>query len=150
MRIFNNYGTNMNPSDGRVVSNFIVQALQDKEITIYGDGTQTRSFCYVDDLINGMILLMNSQYASEPVNLGNPVEYTMIDLAKEIIELTNSSSQLTFLPLPENDPIRRKPDISLANNKLGWKPSVDLQAGLKQTINYFESILTKSVPVEIL
>lgn len=138
IRIFNTYGPNMNKSDGRVVSNFIVQALRNKDITIYGDGMQTRSFCYVDDLIEGMIKMMESP--SEflgPVNLGNPDEFTMIDLANEILKQVNSKSKLIHLPLPQDDPLKRRPDISIAKEKLSWEPQVNLINGLEQTINYF-------------
>jgi len=138
VRIFNTYGPRMDPNDGRVVSNFIMQALQGKDITIYGDGHQTRSFCYVDDLIDGMIRMMNGPAGfTGPVNIGNPGEFTMLELAKKIIELTQSKSQLIFMPLPQDDPKQRQPNISLAKNKLGWSPIIDLEAGLKQTIKYF-------------
>ncbi len=142
MRIFNTYGPHMHLHDGRVVSNFIVQALQNQNITLYGDGLQTRSFCYVDDLIDGMILLMNSSDDFiGPVNIGNPAEITVLELADMIIGLTNSKSKLSFLPLPENDPIRRKPNIELAKEKLDWHPKVKLQDGLIKTITYFEELL---------
>lgn len=141
IRIFNTYGPKMNPQDGRVVSNFIVQALKNENITIYGDGTQTRSFCYVDDLIRGMINMANSEEGfTGPVNLGNPEEYTMLELAQKIIDLTNSKSKLTFDKLPEDDPIKRKPVIDLAKNKLNWYPSFDLKKGLENTIKYFKEI----------
>jgi len=142
VRIFNTYGPRMHPNDGRVVSNFIVQALKNEPITIYGDGTQTRSFCYVDDLIDGMIKMMNSpDEFTGPVNLGNPEEYTILELAETIIKLTNSKSKIIFKPLPENDPKRRKPDITLAIEKLGWEPRVSLKDGLKITIEYFLELL---------
>lgn len=142
MRIFNTYGPRMNPDDGRVVSNFIVQALKGEDITIYGDGTQTRSFCYVDDLIEGMVRLMNSRDGfTGPVNIGNPGEFTMIELAKKVIELTGSSSNLVYLPLPQDDPLQRQPDISLAKKELGWEPTIPLEAGLKKTIDYFSNIV---------
>ena len=142
VRIFNTYGPRMHPNDGRVVSNFIVQALKNEPITIYGDGTQTRSFCYVDDLIDGMIKMMNSpDEFTGPVNLGNPEEYTILELAETIIKLTNSKSKIVFKPLPENDPKRRKPDITLAREKLGWEPRVSLKDGLKITIEYFLELL---------
>lgn len=142
VRIFNTYGPRMHPNDGRVVSNFIVQALKNEPITIYGDGTQTRSFCYVDDLIDGMIKMMNSpDEFTGPVNLGNPEEYTILELAETIIKLTNSKSKIIFKPLPENDPKRRKPDITLAREKLGWEPRVSLKDGLKITIEYFLELL---------
>lgn len=135
VRIFNTYGPNMSPDDGRVVSNFIVAALKNKPITIYGDGTQTRSFMYIDDLVNGLIKLMNSDYTS-PVNLGNPVETQIGVIAKVIKDLTGSSSEIIMLPIPQDDPKRRKPDITLAKS-LGWMPSVSLIDGLKKTIEYF-------------
>ena len=142
IRIFNTYGPRMNISDGRVVSNFIVQSLKDEDITIYGDGNHTRSFCYVDDLINGIINFFNSDdNFTGPVNLGNPEEYKIISLAEKIIELTNSKSQLKFLPLPDDDPKKRKPNISLANVKLNWLPDTNLDKGLIKTINYFKSIV---------
>jgi len=144
-RIFNTYGPRMHPNDGRVVSNFIVQALRNKPITLYGDGTQTRSFCYVDDLIEGFVRLMNSDDGTTgPVNLGNPVEFTMIELAEKVRELTESRSELVFMPLPTDDPRQRQPDITLAHEKLGWKPKVNLEDGLKPTIAYFEQLFTDS------
>jgi UDP-glucuronate decarboxylase len=143
IRIFNTYGPRMHPNDGRVVSNFIVQALQNKPITIYGDGTQTRSFQYVDDLIDGTIKMMNSpDNFIGPVNLGNPEEYKIIDLAKMIIDLTGSRSKLEFLPLPEDDPKKRKPDITLAREQLGWQPKVPVREGLLKTIEYFDKLLS--------
>ena len=142
LRIFNTYGPRMHPNDGRVVSNFIVQALQNNDITIYGDGLQTRSFQYVDDLVEGMIRLMNSpDDFTGPVNIGNPGEYTIIQLAQKIIELTCSSSKLVNLPLPQDDPIQRKPDITLAKVKLAWEPKVPLEEGLTKTIAYFKNLL---------
>lgn len=142
IRIFNTYGPNMNKNDGRVVSNFIVQALQNKDITIYGDGSQTRSFCYVSDLINGMIKMMENEIGFiGPVNLGNPVETSILDFAKFIIELTGSKSKIVFLPLPSDDPTQRKPDISLAKEKLNWEPSVDVKDGLLKTIEYFKKVI---------
>jgi UDP-glucuronate decarboxylase len=141
-RIFNTYGPNMHPNDGRVVSNFIIQALQGKPITLYGDGNQTRSFCYVDDLINGFIALMSSREGfTGPVNLGNPGEFTIRELAEKVIELTGSSSQLTYKPLPSDDPMQRCPDISLAKAELDWEPKVNLEQGLKKTIDYFDRLL---------
>lgn len=141
IRIFNTYGPNMDPKDGRVVSNCIMQALANKDITIYGDGSQTRSFCYVDDLVEGMILMMkNKQGFIGPVNLGNPSERTVLDLAQKVIELTGSNSKLTFLPLPSDDPAKRKPDISTAKRELGWEPKVDIIDGLKKTIDYFKTV----------
>lgn len=142
LRIFNTYGPRMHPNDGRVVSNFIVQALQNKDITIYGDGAQTRSFQYVDDLVEGMIRLMNSSDDfTGPVNVGNPGEFTILQLAQKIIELTGSSSQLVYMPLPQDDPIQRQPDISLAKEKLNWEPKVPLEEGLVKTIAYFKNLL---------
>lgn len=142
IRIFNTYGPNMNKNDGRVVSNFIVQALKNKDITIYGDGSQTRSFCYVSDLINGMIKMMENEIGFiGPVNLGNPVETSILDFAKFIIELTGSKSKIVFLPLPSDDPTQRKPDISLAKEKLNWEPSVDVKDGLLKTIEYFKKVI---------
>lgn len=145
MRIFNTYGPNMHPNDGRVVSNFIVQALKGEDITIYGDGEQTRSFQYVDDLVEGAIRLMNSPRSFiGPVNIGNPNEFTIKQLAEEIIRLTNSKSELVYMPLPKDDPIQRKPDISLAKKKLSnWEPKVQLEEGLIKTINYFDDLLKK-------
>jgi UDP-glucuronate decarboxylase len=141
-RIFNTYGPRMYPNDGRVVSNFIMQALEGQEITIYGDGSQTRSFCYVDDLIGGLIKLMNSaDDFSGPVNLGNPVEFSILELAQKVIELTRSSSEIVFKPLPEDDPVRRKPDSSLAKEKLQWEPVITLEEGLGNTIEYFKTIV---------
>ena len=141
-RIFNTYGPSMQVNDGRVVSNFIVQALNNKPITIYGDGSQTRSFCYVDDLIDGLIKLMNSaNEVTGPVNLGNPNEFNIIELANKVIELTFSRSEIIFEPLPQDDPKQRQPDINLAKDLLGWQPSVELSDGLSTTINYFQSII---------
>jgi len=140
-RIFNTYGPRMHPNDGRVVSNFIVQALKGQDITIFGDGSQTRSFCYVDDLIEGFIRLMNTEPGfTGPVNLGNPGEFTMLELAEKVIELTGSKSKLTFMPLPQDDPKQRQPNIELAKAKLGWEPTVNLESGLKKTIEYFKSL----------
>lgn len=137
-RIFNTYGPRMHPKDGRVVSNFIIQALQDEPITLYGDGSQTRSFCYVDDLIEGFICLMQSTPGfTGPVNLGNPDEFTILQLAETVVELTGSNSEFKHKPLPEDDPKQRNPDILLAQSQLDWQPQVDLQAGLGQTIEYF-------------
>ncbi|MCK5692628.1 MAG: SDR family oxidoreductase [Bacteroidales bacterium] len=143
IRIFNTYGPKMHPNDGRVVSNFIVQALQNQPITIYGDGSQTRSFQYVDDLLEGMIRMMQTgDQITGPVNLGNPVEFTILDLAKKVIAMTGSKSEISFLPLPQDDPIQRRPDISLANEMLdGWSPKVELEAGLEKTITYFDQLL---------
>jgi len=142
LRIFNTYGPKMDPDDGRVISNFIVQALKNKDITIYGEGTQTRSFCYVDDLIDGMILFMNSRdELTGPMNMGNPVEFTIRQLAETVIRLTGSKSRLIYQPLPEDDPLQRKPDISFARKELGWEPQIHLEEGLKKTITYFKSII---------
>jgi len=142
VRIFNTYGPNMNPEDGRVVSNFIVQALKGENITIFGDGQQTRSFQYVDDLVEGFIRLMNTPKGfTGPVNIGNPHEFTMLELAQNVIELTGSSSQLTFMPLPQDDPKQRQPDISLAKKELDWEPKVQLREGLVKTIAYFDDLL---------
>jgi UDP-glucuronate decarboxylase len=144
MRIFNTYGPRMHPNDGRVVSNFIMQALNDKDITIYGDGSQTRSFCYVDDLIEGMVRLMNSRDGfTGPVNIGNPGEFTIKQLAEKVIELTGSSSKLIYEPLPSDDPRQRKPDITLAKKELNWEPTILLDEGLKKTIDYFKVINEK-------
>jgi len=141
-RIFNTYGPNMHPYDGRVVSNFILQALQNKPLTVYGDGSQSRSFCYVDDLINGFLRLMQSDDGfTGPVNLGNPVEFTMLELAEQVKELTNSKAEIQFKPLPEDDPRQRQPDITLAGKKLGWEPTVPLRQGLEKTIAYFAELL---------
>ncbi len=140
VRIFNTYGPKMHPNDGRVVSNFIVQAIQNKDITVYGDGNQTRSFCYIDDLVSGLEKMMNSSKENiGPINLGNPVELKIIDLAKLIINLTNSKSKIVNKELPLDDPIRRKPDITEAKKILKWEPSIDIEDGLKETIKYFES-----------
>jgi len=142
MRIFNTYGPRMHPNDGRVVSNFIVQALRGEPITLYGDGLQTRSFCYVDDLIDGMLALMESQPEfTGPVNIGNPCEFTIRELAETVIRLTDSKSSLEFRPLPQDDPRQRKPDISLAGEALKWQPKVSLEDGLKETIAYFKNTL---------
>jgi UDP-glucuronate decarboxylase len=142
MRIFNTYGPRMHPRDGRVVSNFIVQALKNEDITIYGDGAQTRSFCYVDDLLDGMVKLMNTgDDFIGPVNVGNPGEFTILELAEKVLKLTGSSSKLIFLPLPEDDPMQRQPDITLAKKVLGWQPRVQLDEGLDKTIAYFKTII---------
>jgi UDP-glucuronate decarboxylase len=142
IRIFNTYGPRMHPNDGRVVSNFIVQALQGNDLTIYGDGSQTRSFCYVDDLIDGMIRMMNTgDDFTGPVNIGNPNEFTIRELAETVIRLTGSKGKLVFNPLPPDDPTQRQPDITLAKKELGWEPRVQLEAGLEKTIAYFKSIL---------
>jgi UDP-glucuronate decarboxylase len=143
VRIFNTYGPNMHPNDGRVVSNFIVQALTDQDITIYGDGSQTRSFQYVDDLVEGMVRLMeNDKGLSGPFNMGNPGEFTIKELAEKILQMIpESKSKLVFKPLPSDDPTQRKPDISLAKEKLGWEPKIPLEEGLQKTINYFRTIV---------
>ncbi|MBO4528195.1 MAG: SDR family oxidoreductase [Victivallales bacterium] len=142
IRIFNTYGPRMHPNDGRVVSNFIVQALQNQDITLFGDGSQTRSFCYVDDLIEGMVRLMNTgDDVTGPVNVGNPGEFTIRELAEKVIELTGSKSKLVFKPLPQDDPKQRKPDITLAKKLLNWEPKVPLAEGLKKTIEYFDKLL---------
>ena len=144
VRIFNTYGPRMHPNDGRVVSNFIVQALKGDDITIFGDGSHTRSFCYVDDMINGIVSMMNGPEGFVgPVNLGNPSEYRILDLAQLIIRLTGSGSKIIFQPLPMDDPKRRRPDISLAREKLGWEPRADVEQGLKKTIEYFRGIISE-------
>ncbi len=144
LRIFNTYGPRMHPSDGRVVSNFIVQALKGEDITIYGDGRQTRSFCYVDDLIEGMIRLMDSpDDITGPINVGNPGEFTMIELAEAVLKLTGSKSKLVRLPLPADDPKQRQPDITKARTTLGWEPKIQLEDGLKETIAYFRKLLNE-------
>lgn len=143
VRIFNTYGPRMNPNDGRVVSNFIVQALQGKDITIFGDGMQTRSFQYVDDLIEGFVRLMNTPTGfTGPVNIGNPNEFTMLELAQEVLDLVGSKSKLRFMPLPQDDPKQRQPDITLAKQALNWEPKIQLREGLSKTIAYFESVLS--------
>ncbi len=142
MRIFNTYGPRMHPNDGRVVSNFIVQALKNEDITVYGNGEQTRSFCYCDDLINGMMKLMNSRDGFHgPVNIGNPSEFTILELAQKVIALTNSKSKIIYLPLPQDDPMQRKPIIEIAKKELDWEPNINLEEGLKKTITYFEKML---------
>jgi UDP-glucuronate decarboxylase len=141
VRIFNTYGPRMHPNDGRVVSNFILQALNNEDITVYGDGKQTRSFCYVDDLIEGVIQMMNTPGDfTGPVNLGNPEEYSILELAEKIIALTRSKSKIVFEPLPQDDPLQRKPNIELARVKLKWEPQKQLEAGLEETINYFRTL----------
>ena len=142
VRIFNTYGPNMNTNDGRVVSNFIVQALREEDITIYGEGTQTRSFCYVDDLVEGMIRMMNSREGfTGPVNLGNPGEFTMLELAEKVISLTGIRSKIVHQPLPQDDPTQRKPVIELAKKELNWEPTVPLEEGLRKTIEYFRKVI---------
>lgn len=138
IRIFNTYGPHMVENDGRVVSNFIMQTIHNKDITIYGDGTQTRSFCYVDDLVTGMIMVMEKNGFSGPVNLGNPQEMTILELANMIIKKTDSKSKIIYKTLPVDDPVKRKPDISYAKKELGWKPLIDIEKGIEKTINYFK------------
>jgi UDP-glucuronate decarboxylase len=143
VRIFNTYGPRMHPNDGRVVSNFIVQALRGDDITIYGDGSQSRSFCYVDDMIEGFVRMMDSEKGfTGPVNMGNPNEFTMLELAENVLRLVGSQSKLSFKPLPTDDPRQRQPDIALAKDKLGWEPQVQLEDGLKETIAYFRKTLS--------
>ena len=144
VRIFNTYGPRMAVNDGRVVSNFAVQAIKGEPITVYGDGTQTRSFCYVDDLVAGMIAMMEAEDFIGPVNLGNPSEFTMLELAEKVIKLSGSGSPLEFKPLPPDDPTQRCPDISLAREKLGWSPTMELEQGLVTTLEYFRSALGRS------
>lgn len=141
VRIFNTYGPRMNPDDGRVVSNFIVQALRGEDITLYGDGEQTRSFCYVDDLVSGFVRMMETEDFAGPVNLGNPGEFTIRELAEAVIRQTGSKSKLVYRPLPQDDPLQRKPDIGLARERLGWEPKVNLEEGLERTIAYFRDLL---------
>ena len=143
VRIFNTYGPRMHPNDGRVISNFIVQALRGQDITIYGDGLQTRSFCYVDDLLDAMVRAMNTgDDFTGPVNIGNPSEFSMLELANSVLRLTGSQSKISFKPLPADDPKQRQPDISLARTALGWEPSVNLEEGLKETISYFRKLVS--------
>jgi len=147
VRIFNTYGPRMHPNDGRVVSNFIMQALTGRDITVFGAGGQTRSFCYVDDLIDGMFRMMNNPHAfSGPVNLGNPHEFTILELAEKVIRLTGSRSKIVFKPLPTDDPTQRRPDIKLARQKLGWQPVIELEEGLQRTIEYFKSFVADEPP----
>jgi UDP-glucuronate decarboxylase len=144
VRIFNTYGPRMHPNDGRVISNFIMQALRNEPISIFGDGRQTRSFCYVDDMIDGLVKMMNGpDDFVGPVNLGNPGEYSMLELAEAIITLTGSKSRMEFHPLPVDDPRRRQPSTALAKEKLGWEPKVELRQGLEKTISYFRELITK-------
>lgn len=143
VRIFNTYGPRMNPEDGRVVSNFIAQALRGEDITIYGDGTQSRSFCYVDDLIEGFCRLMNQDQVTGPINIGNPNEFTMLELAEKVIAKVGGSTKLTYHPLPSDDPKQRQPDITLAKNHLDWQPTISLDEGLDRTIAYFRDLLGK-------
>jgi UDP-glucuronate decarboxylase len=145
-RIFNTYGPRMHPNDGRVVSNFIVQALRGEDITVYGDGSQTRAFCYVDDLVEGFLRLMDTaDDFTGPVNLGNPGEFTILELAEKVIAMVGSGSKIAFKDLPMDDPTRRRPDISLAEKELGWKPTIDLDAGLRRTVDYFDALLSSGV-----
>lgn len=141
IRIFNTYGPRMAPNDGRVVSNFILQALRNEDITVYGDGKQTRSFCYIDDLVEGIFKMMNADDFVGPVNLGNPEEFTILELAEKVIQLTGSRSKIRFLPLPQDDPVQRQPDISLASRMLQWEPKINLETGLTPTIEYFDRLL---------
>lgn len=142
VRIFNTYGPNMQPNDGRVVSNFILQALRGEDITIYGDGTQTRSFCYIDDMVDGFLKMMESPTEiTGPINMGNPTEFTMLELAEQILIQTKSNSKIIFKPLPSDDPKQRQPDITLAKSDLGWEPTINLEDGLTKTIEYFNGIL---------
>ena len=145
IRIFNTYGPRMHPNDGRVVSNFIVQALKGEPITLYGTGNQSRSFCYVDDLVTGMIAMMDQEEMTGPVNLGNPGEFTILELANLVKGLSGSKSEIVFRPLPQDDPSRRRPDITLAKTKLGWEPTVPLHEGLVKTIAYFGDLLKSGV-----
>ena len=144
-RIFNTYGTRMAVGDGRVISNFIVQALKNHEITVYGDGKQTRSFCYVADLVAGLYKLMNKEGFLDPVNLGNPEEFTILELAQKVVELTNSEAKLVFRNLPADDPMQRRPDITVAKQVLGWEPKIQLEEGLGYTIEYFRGVLNKKM-----
>jgi UDP-glucuronate decarboxylase len=138
VRIFNTYGPRMHPDDGRVVSNFIVQSLRGSDLTLYGDGSQTRSFCYVDDLIEGLVRMMNIEGFTGPVNIGNPDEFTIRELAEKVCKLTKAKSKIVFKPLPQDDPKQRQPDIALAEKRLGWKPAIPLDDGLRKTIDYFK------------
>ena len=142
LRIFNTYGPRMDPNDGRVISNFIVQALKNEDISIYGDGSQTRSFCYIDEMIDGITRFMNSrEELTGPMNMGNPVEFTILELAETVIRLTGSKSKIIYKPLPSDDPMQRQPDITMAKSELGWEPKIALEEGLKKTIKYFENIV---------
>ena len=142
LRIFNTYGPRMDPNDGRVISNFIVQALKNEDISIYGDGSQTRSFCYIDEMIDGITRFMNSrEELTGPMNMGNPVEFTILELAETVIRLTGSKSKIIYKPLPSDDPMQRQPDITMAKTELGWEPEITLEEGLKMTIKYFENIV---------
>jgi UDP-glucuronate decarboxylase len=143
VRIFNTYGPNMLENDGRVVSNFICQALREKPLTVYGDGSQTRSFCYVEDLVEGLVRMMQAEGFTGPVNLGNPDEFTVAELAQKVLAMTGSTSPIVYCPLPENDPQRRRPDITLAYERLNWKPHIPLDIGLERTIAYFRQVLAE-------
>jgi UDP-glucuronate decarboxylase len=150
VRIFNTYGPRMHPNDGRVISNFVIQALAGRDITVYGDGAQTRSFCYVDDMTDGLVKMMNSpDDFTGPVNIGNPNEYSILELARKILEKTGSRSKIVYKPLPQDDPLKRRPDITLAQKRLGWEPATDLTEGLKRTIEYFQSAENNSIQGEI-
>ena len=144
VRIFNTYGPRMLPNDGRVVSNFIVQGLRGEPLTVYGDGSQTRSFCYVDDLVDGMMRMMECETCVGPVNLGNPAEFTILELAEQVRAMTGSRSDIRFLPLPSDDPRQRRPDITLARDALGWEPTTPLAAGLRKTVDYFDALLSET------
>ncbi len=141
MRIFNTYGPRMHPNDGRVVSNFIVQALKNEPIALYGTGEQTRSFCYVDDLVTGMIAMMDQDEMTGPINMGNPGEFTIRELALMVREIAGSTSEIVYRPLPQDDPVRRKPDITLAKEKLGWEPKIPVREGLVRTVAYFRELM---------
>jgi UDP-glucuronate decarboxylase len=141
VRIFNTYGPRMLPNDGRVVSNFIVQALNGEALTVYGDGSQTRSFCYVDDLVDGLVRMMDRDGFVGPVNLGNPNEFTILELAERVLAITGSRAEIRFLPLPADDPEQRRPDVGLARRELGWEPRVSLEVGLPKTVDYFDDLL---------
>lgn len=150
VRIFNTYGPRMHPNDGRVISNFVIQARAGRDITVYGDGAQTRSFCYVDDMTDGLVKMMNSpDDFTGPVNIGNPNEYSILELARKILEITGSRSKIVYKPLPQDDPLKRRPDITLAKKRLGWEPATDLTEGLKRTIEYFQSVENNSIQGEI-
>jgi UDP-glucuronate decarboxylase len=150
VRIFNTYGPRMHPNDGRVVSNFIMQALTGRDITVFGDGGQTRAFCFVDDLIEGIFRLMNNPNGFiGPVNLGNPNEFTILELAERVIRLTGSSSRIVFKPLPADDPTQRRPDIALAQRELGWQPTIELEEGLRRTIAYFKEFAAQQAQAAV-
>jgi UDP-glucuronate decarboxylase len=150
VRIFNTYGPRMHPNDGRVMSNFVIQALAGRDITVYGDGSQTRSFCYVDDMTDGLVKMMNTpDDLTGPVNIGNPNEYSILELAQKILEKTGSRSKIVYKPLPQDDPLKRRPDITLAKKRLGWEPATDLTEGLNRTIEYFQSEENNSIQGEI-